>query len=75
MLSLRPAVLGFLCSGLLGRVTPMVADIRVGKASAYEGGVRVPMIVHWPGITKPASVCDEPIMTYALDFVLKTNAS
>ena len=39
--------------------------LRRGKGSAYEGGVRVPAIVHWPGLTKPG-VCDEPIMT--IDF-------
>jgi arylsulfatase A-like enzyme len=37
--------------------------LRRGKGSAYEGGVRVPTIVHWPGVTKPGSVCDEPIST------------
>ncbi len=37
--------------------------LRFGKASAYEGGVRVPLIVHWPGVTKPGSVCDTPVIT------------
>lgn len=37
--------------------------LRRGKGSAYEGGVRVPTIVRWPGVTKPGQVCDEPIMT------------
>ena len=37
--------------------------LRRGKGSAYEGGVRVPTIVHWPGVTKAGAVCDEPIMT------------
>ncbi|MEN8123074.1 MAG: sulfatase [Bacteroidota bacterium] len=27
-----------------------------GKGSAYEGGIREPMIVKWPGVVKPASV-------------------
>ena len=40
--------------------------LRRGKGSAYEGGVRVPAIVKWPGVTKPGSVCDEPIMTMDL---------
>jgi arylsulfatase A-like enzyme len=30
-----------------------------GKGSAYEGGIREPMIVKWPGIVKPESVCDD----------------
>ena len=40
--------------------------LRRGKGSAYEGGVRVPTIVNWPGVTEPGSVCDEPIM--GIDF-------
>lgn len=30
-----------------------------GKGSAYEGGIREPMIVKWPGRVKPASVCND----------------
>jgi arylsulfatase A-like enzyme len=37
--------------------------LRAGKGSAYEGGVRVPLIVRWPGVTKPGSVCAEPVIT------------
>lgn len=37
--------------------------LRRGKGSAYEGGVRVPWIVKWPGVTKSGSVCDAPVMT------------
>ena len=40
--------------------------LRRGKGSAYEGGVRVPTIVRWPGVTAPGSVCDEPVM--GIDF-------
>jgi len=29
-----------------------------GKGSAYEGGIRVPMIVKWPGKVKPKTVTD-----------------
>jgi arylsulfatase A-like enzyme len=36
------------------------APLRSGKGSLYEGGVRVPFIVRWPGVTKPGSVCDVP---------------
>ena len=37
--------------------------LRRGKGSAYEGGVRVPTIIRWPGVTSAGTVCDEPIMT------------
>ncbi len=30
-----------------------------GKGSAYEGGIREPMIVKWPGVVEKASVCNE----------------
>ncbi|HPZ84706.1 MAG TPA: sulfatase, partial [Thermogutta sp.] len=30
--------------------------IRAGKGSAYEGGVRVPWIVRWPGVVAPGSL-------------------
>jgi arylsulfatase A-like enzyme len=33
-----------------------------GKGSAHEGGIRVPMLVSWPGVTAPGSTCDQPVM-------------
>lgn len=33
--------------------------LRSGKGSAYEGGIREPMIVSWPGKVKPASLCND----------------
>ena len=35
------------------------APLRAGKGSAYEGGIRVPLIVQWPGVTAAGSVCDD----------------
>lgn len=35
--------------------------LRAGKGHSYEGGVRVPTIVRWPGVTRPGSVSAEPI--------------
>ena len=30
--------------------------LKAGKGSIYEGGIREPMLVKWPGVTKPGSV-------------------
>lgn len=36
------------------------APLRSGKGSLYEGGVRVPFVVAWPGKVAPLSRCDVP---------------
>ncbi len=36
--------------------------LRGSKGGYYEGGVRVPFIVRWPGVTKPGSRCDVPVI-------------
>lgn len=35
--------------------------LRAGKGSAYEGGVRVPFIVRWPGVTRGGTTCNVPV--------------
>lgn len=37
--------------------------LRGAKGWLYEGGVRVPGIVKWPGKSKPGITCDQPIMS------------
>ena len=40
--------------------------LRGGKGMLYEGGIREPMFVRWPGRTAPGSSCDAPVI--GLDF-------
>ena len=37
------------------------SPLRSGKGSLYEGGVRVPAIIRWPGVTPPGSVNHTPV--------------
>ena len=45
--------------GLLGPTHN--APLRSGKGYPYEGGIRVPLIVRWPGVVKPGSTCAVPV--------------
>ena len=39
------------------------APLRAGKGHLYEGGIREPMMIRWPGVTKPGSTCDDPVIS------------
>ena len=37
------------------------APLRANKGAYYEGGIRVPLIVKWPGVAQPGRVSAEPV--------------
>ncbi len=43
--------------------TTHMLPLRLGKGHLYEGGIRIPTIIRWPGVTKPGSESDEMIIT------------
>jgi arylsulfatase A len=47
--------------GLLRPSATSNAPLRSGKGFPYEGGVRVPLIVRWPGVVRSGSVCCEVV--------------
>lgn len=40
------------------------APLSSGKGAHHEGGIRVPLLVRWPGVTTPGSVCQTPVLIY-----------
>jgi arylsulfatase A len=43
------------------RPTTSNAPLREGKGHCYEGGIRVPLAVRWPGVVKAGTVSDAPV--------------
>jgi arylsulfatase A len=42
------------------------SPLRANKGSNYEGGLRVPVIIKWPGVTKPGSVSE--VLVSSMDY-------
>lgn len=55
---------GYAAAGVkgAGEITDQ-APLRGGKGMLYEGGVRVPLIVRWPGVVRPGSQSSEPLIS------------
>ena len=60
-----------------GQTMPVTsnAPLRSGKGSLYEGGIRVPLIVRWPGVTPEAAECREPVVLMDLFHTLTATLS
>ncbi len=41
---------------------PPNLPLRGRKGQPYEGGIRVPLIVDWPGVTKASTICDRYVI-------------
>ena len=52
-------------NGAYGGVTDL-APLRGAKGHLYEGGIRVPLIVRWPGRVEPGTISDVPVVS--MDF-------
>ncbi len=57
---------GGFVNGYEKRVVTDNYPLRSGKGSLYEGGVREPLIIRWPGVTHADSVTAEPVCS--IDF-------
>ncbi|MBE3070337.1 MAG: sulfatase [Planctomycetes bacterium] len=46
-----------------GAKTPATSNLplRAGKGHVYEGGIREPWIMRWPGVIRPGTTCDVPV--------------
>ena len=46
-----------------GQTATSNAPLKAGKGFLYEGGIREPMFVVWPGVTAPGSVSEFPVIS------------
>ena len=42
------------------------APLKGGKGELYEGGIRVPLVIAWPGVVKPGTTSAAPVATVDL---------
>lgn len=49
-----------------GKQVTTNTPLRSGKGSLYEGGIRVPLIVQWPGVAARGAVTENPVVSMDL---------
>lgn len=49
--------------GLTGRDRGSTAGLRGRKRSLFNGGIAVPALLEWPGVTRPGQIIDQPCST------------
>jgi arylsulfatase A-like enzyme len=64
-LAANTLVVFFADNGGHGRITTQ-APLRGAKGMLYEGGIREPLIVRWPGVIQAGTMCDVPVI--GIDF-------
>jgi len=59
-----------------GQTVPTTSNLplRSGKGSLYEGGIRIPLLIRWPGLTPPGAICQKPVILMDLFHTLRTAA-
>ncbi len=58
---------GLIYEGGAKRAVTNNAPLRAGKGHLYEGGIRVPLILKWPGVTPAGSLSSFPVSS--IDFL------
>ena len=48
--------------GIKGAEITSQHPLRGGKGMLYEGGIREPMAIRWPGVVDPGSLCQTPVI-------------
>jgi arylsulfatase A len=53
---------GLHCLEFPGTPATFNAPYRAGKGYVYEGGLREPLIIRWPGLARAGSLCNDPVV-------------